>query len=176
MDAGKGCVGCSLVHALALFRAQAQARAVFPVQQHRLVSVAQVEVPGRVAHEHHRELQTLGAMDGHNGHTARPRTAGHSVLPGRTGLRRRVDGTHQRRDAVCTGLCAESRKAPGIFPAVRTVFQYAQRSKIAGGDKDLFQQLFCRGTAGHAPQCGESVIKVFHLSGERRFITILHHL
>ena len=176
MDAGKSSVGCSLVHALALFRAQAQARAVFPVQQHRLVSVAQVKVPGRVAHEHHRELQTLGAMDGHNGHTARPRTAGHSVLPGRTGLRRRVDGTHQRRDAVCTGLCAESRKAPGIFPAVRTVFQYAQRSKIAGGDKDLFQQLFCRGTAGHAPQCGEPVIKVFHLSGERRFIVILHHL
>lgn len=64
----------------------------------------------------------------------------------------------------------------GHPPAAGSVFQHAQCGKVAGGDKDLFQQLLCRNTAGHAPQLGQPGVKSLHLLGERCFIFTLHHL
>ena len=172
---GKGGVCGGLVQ-VALFRTQPQACPVFPMQQHRLIGVTQVEVPGRIAHEHHRKLQALGAVDGHDGHAARACAARHCVLPGGACLCRRIDGTHQRRNAVCAGFRTERCKPAGILPAAGSVFQHAQCGKVAGGDKDLFQQLLCRNAAGHAPQLSQPGVKNLHLLGERCFIFALHHL
>ena len=166
MDVGQCGVGGSLVSTLAVFRAQPQPRAVAAVHQHRLTDIRSVELARRIPHEHHRELQTLGAVDGHNGHTSRVYPAGHGVLSGAAGLRSGINGAHQRRDAACTGGSAEGGKAAGILPAAGTVFQHAQRRQITGGGKNFFQQLLCRGTARHLPQGGKVGVEVLHLLGK----------
>ena len=43
----------------------------------RLPGIGRVEPPPGIGHEHHRELQALGAVDGHHGHTAGAGAAGH---------------------------------------------------------------------------------------------------
>ena len=115
-------------------------------------------------------------MDGHDGHTAGPGAAGRGVLPGGPRLRRRVDGTHQRRDAVGTRRRAEGGKLPGILPAAGTIFQNAQRRQIAGGGKNFFHQLFRRDTAGHLPQGGQPRIERPHLLHESIILFTVHRL
>ena len=65
------------------------------MEQDGLAGVGSVELPGRVGHEHHRELQALGAVDGHDGDAAGPRPAGGSFLPGGARQRGRIDGTDE---------------------------------------------------------------------------------
>ena len=166
VDIGQRSVGGGLVGALAVFRPQPQPRAVAAVHQHRLTDIRSVELARRIPHEHHRELQALGAVDGHDGHAPRVHPAGHSVLSGTAGLRGGIDGAHQRRDAACTGSGAEGGKPAGILPAAGTVFQHAQRRQITGGGKNFFQQLLCRGTARHLPQGGEMSVEILHLLGK----------
>ena len=166
VDIGQRSVGGGLVGALAVFRPQPQPRAVAAVHQHRLTDIRGVELARRIPHEHHRELQALGAVDGHDGHAPRVHPAGHSVLSGTAGLRGGIDGAHQRRDAACTGSGAEGGKPAGILPAAGTVFQHAQRRQITGGGKNFFQQLLCRGAARHLPQGGEVGVEVLHLLGK----------
>ena len=67
------------------------------MEQDGLAGIGGVELPGRVGHEDHRELQALGAMDGHDGDAAGPCPAGGGLLPGGTGQRGRVDGPDEGR-------------------------------------------------------------------------------
>ena len=166
MDSSQRSVGSGLVGALAVFRPQPQPCAESAVHQHRLTDIRSVELAGCIPHEHHRELQALGAVDGHDGHAPRVHPAGHGVLSGAAGLRGGINSAHQRRDAACTGSGAEGGKAAGILPAAGTVFQYAQRRQIAGGGKNFFQQLLRRGAARHLPQGGEMSVEVLHLLGK----------
>ena len=166
VDIGQRGVGGGLVGALAVFRPQPQPRAESAVHQHRLTDIRSVELARRISHEHHRELQALGAVDGHDGHTPRVHPAGHGVLSGAAGLCGGINSAHQRRDAPRTGGSTEVGKAAGILPAAGTVFQHAQRRQIAGGGKNFFQQLLCRGAACHLPQGGEVGVEVLHLLGK----------
>ena len=166
VDIGQRGVGSGLVGALAVLRPQPQPGTVAAVHQHRLTDIRSVELARRIPHEHHRELQTLGAVDGHDGHAPGVHPAGHSVLSGAAGLRGGINGAHQRRDAACTGSGAEGGKAAGILPAAGTVFQHAQRRQITGGGKNFFQQLLRRGAARHLPQGGEVGVEILHLLGK----------
>ena len=95
MDSGKGGVGRCFVEALPLLRAKAQAHPVFPVEQHRLAGVGAVEPAAGVGQEHHREFQTLGPVDGHNGDAAGPGRTGGGVLAGLApGGLGGIDGPH----------------------------------------------------------------------------------
>ena len=174
MDIGERRVSRRLVSALALLGAQAQARPIHPMQEHRLAGIGGIEATGRVGHEHHRELQALGAVDGHHGHTAGAGAAGHGILPRGACQRRSVNGPHQRRDAAGAGPGTEGSKPPGILPAAGTVFHHAQCGKVAGGSKDLLQQLFCRGTAGHPSQLGQPGIERPDFSGKRGVLPAVH--
>mgnify|MGYP000585747314 CR=1 FL=1 len=70
MDRGEGGVGRRLIGPLAALGTETEACAPDTVEQDGLAGVGSVELPGRVGHEHHRELQALGAVNGHHGHTA----------------------------------------------------------------------------------------------------------
>ena len=166
VDIGQRGVGGSFVSALAVFRPQPQPGAIAAVHQHRLTDIRSVELAGCIPHEHHRELQALGAVDGHDRHAPGVHPAGHSVLSGAAGLRGGINSAHQRRDAACTGGGAEGGKPAGILPAAGTVFQHAQRRQIAGGGKNFFQQLLRRGAARHLPQGGEVGVEILHLLGK----------
>ena len=166
VDISQRGVGGGLVGALAVFRPQPQPCAVAAVHQHRLTDIRSVELAGCIPHEYHRELQSLGAVDGHDGHAPRVHPTGHGVLSGAAGLCGGINSAHQRRNAPCTGGGTEGSKPAGILPAAGTVFQHAQRRQITGGGKNFFQQLLCRGTARHLPQGGEVGIEVLHLLGK----------
>ena len=166
VDIGQRGVSGGLVGTLAVFRPQPQPRAESTVHQHRLTDIRSIELAGCIPHEYHRELQTLGAVDGHDRHAPRVHPAGHGVLSGAAGLRCGINGAHQRRDTACAGGGAEGGKAAGILPAAGTVFQHAQRRQITGGGKNFFQQLLRRGAACHLPQGGEVGIEVLHLLGK----------
>ena len=56
MDRGEGGVGRRLIGPLAALRTETEARAADAVEQDGLAGVGGVELPGRVSHEHHREL------------------------------------------------------------------------------------------------------------------------
>ena len=121
VDIGQRSVGGGLVGALAVFRPQPQPRAVGAVHQHRLTDIRSVELAGCIPHEHHRELQALGAVDGHDGDAAGPRPAGGSLLPGGARQRGRVDGTDEGRDAARARPGAEGGETPRVLPAALAV-------------------------------------------------------
>ncbi len=85
-----------------------------------------------ISHEHHRELQALGAVDGHDGDAAGPRPAGGSLLPGGARQRGRIDGTDEGRDAARARPGAEGTKRRAYFPAALAVLHGTEGGEVAG--------------------------------------------
>ena len=166
MDRGEGGVGRRLIGPLAALGTETEARAPDAVEQDGLAGVGGVELPGRVGHEHHRELQALGAVDGHDGDAAGPRPAGGSLLPGGARQRGRVDGTDEGRDAARARPGAEGGEAPRVLPAALAVLHGTEGGEVAGGNKNFFQQFLHRHAPGHPAQDRQTPVERLHPAGE----------
>ena len=139
------------------------------MHEHRLAQVGFIELLGTVRHNHNRELEPLGLVDGHDTHRAagRLRAYGLEVLAGLLHAAQQAHEREQSAEALPLERTRPLEKRQQVTLPLRAVRQRAIQAERAGLVVDLPQQAVDRLVARKLAQKVQPLQKSFHL-GEIR--------
>ena len=168
LDSDRRALDRVILHAARAVAALAS-KAQLLMHEHRLAQVGFIELLGAVRHDHDRELEALGLVDGQDAHRAagRLRTHGLEILAGLLHAAQQAHEREQAAEALPLERARPLEKRQKVTLPLRAVRQRAVQPQCAGLVIDLPQQAIDRLVAGEFAQKVQPLQKRFRL-GEIR--------